>query len=65
MPKVGEGEYLALLSAGAYSFVMASNYNTRPLAAEVLVSGKRAVLVRKRQAIKDIWAGEKIAPWLK
>jgi diaminopimelate decarboxylase len=65
LPKVGEGEYLALLSAGAYSFVMASNYNTRPLAAEVLVSGKRAVLVRKRQAIKDIWAGEKIAPWLK
>ena len=65
LPKVGEGEYLALLSAGAYSFVMASNYNTRPLAAEILVSGRQAVLVRKRQAIKDIWTGEKIAPWLK
>ncbi len=65
LPKVGEGEYLALLSAGAYSFVMASNYNTRPLAAEILVSGKRAAVVRKRQTVKDIWAGEKIAPWLK
>ena len=65
LPKVGEGEYLALLSAGAYSFVMASNYNTRPLAAEILVSGKHAAVARKRQAIQDIWAGEKIAPWLK
>jgi diaminopimelate decarboxylase len=65
LPKAGEGDYLALLSAGAYGFVMASNYNARPLAAEILVSGKRAVLVRKRQAIKDIWAGETVAPWLK
>jgi diaminopimelate decarboxylase len=65
LPKAGECDYLALLSAGAYGFVMASSYNTRPLAAEVLVSGKRAVLVRKRQAIKDIWADETIAPWLK
>jgi len=40
LPKVGEGDYLALLSAGAYGFVMASCYNTRSLAAEVLVSGK-------------------------
>jgi diaminopimelate decarboxylase len=65
LPKVGEGDYLALLSAGAYGFVMASNYNTRPLAAEILVSGKHAAVARKRQAIQDIWAGEKIAPWLK
>ena len=65
LPGVGEGEYLALLSAGAYGFVMASNYNTRPLAAEVLVNGRQAAVVRKRQAVKDIWAGEKITPWLK
>ena len=65
LPKVGEGDYLALLSAGAYGFVMASNYNTRSLAAEVLVKGNRAALVRERQPTKEIWSGEKIAPWLK
>ena len=65
LPKVGEGDCLALLSAGAYGFVMASNYNTRSLAAEVLVNGAAAALVRERQPVKQIWAGEKIAPWLK
>jgi diaminopimelate decarboxylase len=65
LPKVGEGDHLALLSAGAYGFVMASNYNTRSLAAEVLVSGKKAALVRERQPIQEIWAGESVAPWLK
>lgn len=64
LPKAGEGDRLALLSAGAYGFVMASNYNTRPQAAEVMVSGRRAALVRQRQPVADIWAGEKIAPWL-
>jgi len=65
LPKVGQGDYLALLSAGAYGFVMASNYNTRGLAAEVMVKGKEAAVVRERQPIKDIWAGERLAPWLK
>jgi len=65
LPKLGEGDYLALLSAGAYGFVMASNYNTRPLAAEVLVNGKRAAVARERQPVTEIWSGEKIAPWLK
>ena len=64
LPKVGEGDYLALLSAGAYGFVMASNYNTRSLAAEVLVNGQRAALVRERQPVAEIWSGEKVAPWL-
>jgi len=64
LPKVGEGDHLALLSAGAYGFVMASNYNTRSLAAEVLVNGRRAAVVRQRQPIREIWAGESIAPWL-
>jgi diaminopimelate decarboxylase len=44
---------------------MASNYNTRPLAAEVLVNGNRAALVRQRQPVRNIWAGETVAPWLK
>ncbi len=65
LPKVEEGDYLALLSAGAYGFVMASNYNTRATAAEVLVSGQRAALVRKRQQLEDLWAGESIPAWLK
>jgi diaminopimelate decarboxylase len=65
LPKVGEGDYLALLSAGAYGFVMASNYNTRPFAAEILVHGKNYAVVRERQPIAETWAGEKIASWLK
>ena len=65
LPKVGEGDYLALLSAGAYGFAMASNYNTRPLAAEVLVNGKKSALVRARQPVAEIWAGETTAPWQK
>ena len=65
LPKVGEGDHLALLSAGAYGFVMASNYNARAQAAEVLVNGKQSSVVRKRQSIPEIWAGESVAPWLK
>jgi diaminopimelate decarboxylase len=64
LPKVGQGDYLALLSAGAYGSVMACNYNTRPLVAEVLVNGRRASLVRERQPVREIWRGEKLAPWL-
>ena len=65
LAKVGAGDRLALLSAGAYGFVMASNYNTRPLAAEVLVSGKKFAVARERQSIAEIWAGEKVVSWLK
>jgi diaminopimelate decarboxylase len=63
LPRVAEGDYLALMSAGAYGFVMASNYNTRSLAAEVMVNGKQAALARARQPVQEIWSGEKIAPW--
>jgi diaminopimelate decarboxylase len=65
LPKARQGDYLALMSAGAYGFVMASNYNTRSLAAEVMVNGNQAALVRERQPIQDTWRGEKVAPWLK
>jgi diaminopimelate decarboxylase len=65
LPKVGEGDFLALLSAGAYGSVMGSNYNARPLPTEVLVNGKKFAAVRERQAVKKIWADEKIAPWQK
>ncbi|HAB19281.1 MAG TPA: diaminopimelate decarboxylase [Verrucomicrobiota bacterium] len=63
LAKVREGDYLALLSAGAYGSVMSSNYNSRPLTAEVLVNGRRVALVRQRQKVRDIWAGESCAPW--
>ena len=65
LPKVGEGAYLALLSAGAYGFAQASNYNTRPRAAEILVNGRRAAVARERQPVKEIWSGEKVVAWLK
>jgi diaminopimelate decarboxylase len=65
LPKVREGDYLALMSAGAYGFVQASNYNTRPLAAEVLVSGARAAVVRRRQRLEELWEAEKIPAWLR
>jgi diaminopimelate decarboxylase len=65
LAKVGEGDRLALLSAGAYGFVMASNYNARPFAAEILVNGRRAAAARERQAVEKIWEDEKIVAWLK
>jgi diaminopimelate decarboxylase len=65
LPKFGEGDQLALMSAGAYGFVMASTYNTRPLAAEILVNGKKFAAVRTRQKVEETWDGESMAPWLK
>lgn len=65
LAKVGTGDRLALLSAGAYGSVMANNYNTRPLVAEVLVNGRQAALVRRRQKTEDIWREEAVAPWQK
>jgi diaminopimelate decarboxylase len=64
LPKVEAGECLAVLSAGAYGSVMASNYNSRALAAEVLVHGNKAALVRARQPLEQIWAGETVPQWL-
>lgn len=60
LPPVEEGDYLALMSCGAYGFVMASNYNTRPLPAEILIDGDQAHVIRERQKFEDLVAGEKI-----
>ena len=54
LPVVAEGELLAILDAGAYGMALASNYNTRPRPAEVLVDGKRVKLIRKRETIADL-----------
>ncbi len=56
------GDLLAVMDAGAYAFSMSSNYNTRPRAAEVMVDGDRAHLVRARESIEDLLRGEKLLP---
>jgi diaminopimelate decarboxylase len=56
------GDLLAIRSAGAYGFVMSSNYNTRPRAAEVMVDGGLAHVVRARENVKDLFAGEAVLP---
>lgn len=53
-----EGDLLAVLGAGAYSFTMSSNYNSRPRAAEVLVNDTEAHVIRKRERVEDLWADE-------
>jgi diaminopimelate decarboxylase len=53
-----QGDLLAVLSAGAYAFVMSSNYNTRPRCAEIMVDGTRAHLVRARETVEELFAGE-------
>jgi diaminopimelate decarboxylase len=58
LPPVAEGALLAVLSAGAYGFAMASNYNARPRAAEVMVHGDRFEVVRARETYEDLIAGE-------
>ncbi len=54
LPQVEAGDVLALMSAGAYGFAMASSYNSRPLPAEVLVTGGEAKIIRRRQSYADL-----------
>lgn len=58
LPDFQPGDHIALMSAGAYGFVMASNYNSRPLPAEILVEGDTATVIRKRQTLDDLIEGE-------
>lgn len=55
---LAQGDLLAVRSAGAYGFSMSSNYNSRPRAAEVLVDGSRVHLIRERESVAQLWAGE-------
>ncbi len=57
-----QGDLLAIMSAGAYAFTMASQYNTRPRAAEVMVDGDAHHLVRPREALQDLFASERVLP---
>jgi diaminopimelate decarboxylase len=65
LQEVGEGEYLALMSAGAYGFAMASRYNARARPAEVLVKGSAFELIGARDTFEQMIAGEKIPAFLK
>jgi diaminopimelate decarboxylase len=60
LPEAQSGDLLAVMSAGAYGFVMASNYNSRPRAAEVMVNGSDYHVVRDRETFEDLIRGEKI-----
>ena len=61
LPDVQPGDLLAILTVGAYGFVLSSNYNTRPRPAEVLVYGAEAELIRPRETVENLMAGERIA----
>ena len=65
MPDVEEGDVLGILNAGAYGFTMSSNYNSRPLASEVLVTDGKCSLVRERETFEDLYAKQRVPPHLK
>jgi diaminopimelate decarboxylase len=65
IPKVNQGEYLAVMSAGAYGFSMSSTYNSRPRVAEVMVNGTKFALVRKRETYADLLRGESIPEFIR
>ncbi|HTU42067.1 MAG TPA: diaminopimelate decarboxylase [Candidatus Aquilonibacter sp.] len=58
LPHMEEGDLLAVMDAGAYGMALASNYNTRPRPAEVLVNGRSAKLIRKREKVSDLFSAE-------
>jgi diaminopimelate decarboxylase len=60
IPSEQAGELLAILDTGAYGMVLASNYNTRPRPAEVLVDGAKSRLIRRRESIADLLAPERL-----
>lgn len=65
MPAVSSGDLLAVMSAGAYGFSMSSTYNSRPRAAEVMVSGRAFEVVREREAVRELVRGERTASFLR
>ena len=64
LPAAGRGDLLAVMSAGAYGFTMASNYNSRPRVAEVLVRDGEYVVVRDREVYEDLVRGERIPDFI-
>jgi diaminopimelate decarboxylase len=60
VPKLGAGDLVAIMSAGAYGFTLSSNYNSRPRAAEILADGERFYVIRQRESYQDLIRGESI-----
>jgi len=60
--KIAQGDLLAIRSSGAYGFTMSSNYNSRPRLAELIVDGSHLHLIRERETIAQLWAGEHLLP---
>ena len=65
LPRIAEGDLLAILNAGAYGFSMSSQYNSRPRCAEVLVKDGEYALIRRREDFESLLAGQQIPSWLK
>jgi len=65
LPKINEGDVLAVLNAGAYGFSMSSQYNSRPRCAEILVKDGEYALIRRREDLNSLLKGHEIPPWLK
>ncbi|MFH0762409.1 MAG: diaminopimelate decarboxylase, partial [Candidatus Omnitrophota bacterium] len=64
LPKVKEGDFIAVMSAGAYGFSMSSNYNSRRRAEEVMVVRDKAFVIRKRESLEDLVHNEAIPAFL-
>lgn len=64
MPALNAGELMAVMSAGAYGFVMSSNYNSRPRVPEVLVHEGQIHVIRSRESYEDLVRGEEIPEFL-
>ncbi|HDO41980.1 MAG TPA: diaminopimelate decarboxylase, partial [Candidatus Bathyarchaeota archaeon] len=64
LPKIREGDLLAILNAGAYGFSMSSQYNSRPRPAEVLVKDGKYALIREAETLQDLVRGQRVAEWL-
>jgi diaminopimelate decarboxylase len=64
LPLIEEGDIIAILDAGAYGFTMASNYNARPYAAEILARDGQSYVVRQRQSLDDLLKNQEIPEFL-
>jgi diaminopimelate decarboxylase len=65
LPDLSTGDPIAVLDAGAYGFAMASQYNSRPRCAEVLLKGPEEALMRRGETIDDLTAAMRMPPWQK
>jgi diaminopimelate decarboxylase len=63
LPRAKKDDLLAVMSAGAYGYVMASNYNARGRVPEVMVKGDKFKIVKERETFKDLMTGERIVRW--